>query len=286
MPDYGVVSAEHDAVRLMALAEARGVRCADLFSAFASRGETLYFAHDSHWNSRGAALAADVILGEFGRESDLFGGDFSQSERHDGDLFEMLYPAFRDSEENPVYGGALDFSCEGNVRPDSITINAAGGGSGSLLAFRDSFGNLLYPYLAADFASSRFSRATAYDLTLIDGLGADCVLIELVERNLDHLVRNIPVMPAPEREAPLTDGEGADARLTLDGGVSDGLGLIGGTLGLEPDLDSPVYIISGGHCREAFLLEENGFAAYIPEGEDIEAVILISGGKWLRCTVK
>ena len=58
MPSCGEKAAEHAAERLLRLLEAEGVPCADLFSAFRAQPETLYFAHDSHWNSRGAALAA------------------------------------------------------------------------------------------------------------------------------------------------------------------------------------------------------------------------------------
>jgi hypothetical protein len=54
MPDYGVVSAEHDAQKLLSRLENTPV--IDLFSAFSSHDEILYFKTDSHWNSKGAAL--------------------------------------------------------------------------------------------------------------------------------------------------------------------------------------------------------------------------------------
>ena len=50
------------------------------------------------------------------------------------------------------------------TNPDSITLNTVGGGEENLLAFRDSFGILLYPYLADSYANARFSRANAYTL--------------------------------------------------------------------------------------------------------------------------
>ena len=85
MPGYRA-AVTHDIHRLIPLLEAAGVPYADLYSAFAQQPETLYFAHDSHWNSRGAALAADVINAAFGRGSDYFSRPFDGEEAHRGDL--------------------------------------------------------------------------------------------------------------------------------------------------------------------------------------------------------
>lgn len=281
MPSFGAVSPLHDARRLFAYLDGSGVAYVDLFEIFSRQEDTLYFAHDSHWNARGAALAADSINASFGRESAYFPDAFSESQPHSGDLFEMLYPSATDDETDPVYGGSLSFSHESeNVRPDSITIDTFGDGSGSLLSFRDSFGNNLYPYLADSFASARFSRATAYDLTQISALSADYVLIELVERNLDYLLRYIPVMPAPAREA----GAGAPVcgsiALQADRASRspEGCLLIKGTLPASADAGTRVYILAGGSAYEAFVLTGGGFAAYIPEDCVPEAVSLSSGG--------
>ena len=47
--------------RLHGLLDQLKVAYVDLFAAFSQVDETLYFAHDSHWNSKGAALGADLI---------------------------------------------------------------------------------------------------------------------------------------------------------------------------------------------------------------------------------
>ncbi len=265
MPNMGAVADTRDADRLYTLCDELNIDYLDLFDAFEAREETLYFAHDSHWNSRGAALAADAILHELGRESDYFAGDFSASQPHTGDLFEMLYPAGADSETDPVYSPAIVLDYKGaSVRPDSININAFGSGEGSLLAYRDSFGNNLYPYLADSFAEARFSRATAYDLTE----PADCVLIELVERNIPYLTYNIPVMPAPERDVPA--GEVKKVELELgSGNKPEGCALAFGTL---DEMARVVYIICGDSAYEAFLLTDGSFAAYIPAGVEPDGV--------------
>lgn len=49
-----------------------GVTYLDLFSLLGGQEETLYFRGDSHWNGRGAALAADSILEALGRPSPGF----------------------------------------------------------------------------------------------------------------------------------------------------------------------------------------------------------------------
>ena len=87
MPSFGAKAEVHSAERLLRLLEASGVHTADLFSAFRGQKDILYFAHDSHWTSRGAALAADEINRALGRQSAYFAADFTESVPHTGDLF-------------------------------------------------------------------------------------------------------------------------------------------------------------------------------------------------------
>ena len=274
MPAYRAAE-EHDIHRLFPLLAKLGVPCADLYAAFEARSETLYFAHDSHWNSKGAALAADVINAAFGRESAYFAAPFEERTAHAGDLYEMLYPAGSDPETDPVCGLALDYVRQGSdTRPDSITINTTGGGKGTLLAFRDSFGNSLYPYLADSFASARFSRMTAYDLLLAEELDADCVLVELVERNLVYLIQNIPVMPAPERPLPDRAAHAGSLTLSLDAGGRAPAGCVLLRGALQEGEAQRVYLAGGGKCWEAFLLEDGIFAAYVPADAAPETVYI------------
>lgn len=265
----------HDGEKLLNLPALGQTPHADLFSAFREQEETLYYAHDSHWTPKGAALAADTVNAALGRESAYYSGDFSARARHDGDLYGMLYPAAEDPEQGPVYGGTFRYEREGtDTRPDSITINTRGEGSGALLAYRDSFGNDLYPYLADSFASARFSRSTAYDLTLAESLEADVLLIELVERNLRYLLTYTPKMPAPLREqaVPEVTLPAADLRVGRPGELA-GYRLVSGSLETGADR---VYLVCAGGCYEAFLTE-GGFAAWLPEGETPERVLTLRG---------
>lgn len=264
MPALGAAAQTRNVERLFALLDRMNVSYLDLYAAFDAQEETLYFAHDSHWNEKGAALAADAINAALGRESAYYAGDFSGRAPHSGDLFEMLYPAFPDDETAPVYGGELNFTYAGSAtRPDSVTLRTESGGNGTLLCFRDSFGNLLYPYLADSFAAARFSRATSYDLTA----EAENVVIELVERNLRYLIANAPVMPAPRRQVTLPGESGTVRDVSTETmGNLEGMIRLRGTLPETPDTGSPVYVCCGGQVYEAFCMEDNGFAAIVPDG--------------------
>ena len=280
MPDYGAAAETHDAQRLYTLLEAQGVSYADLFLAFGARDEVLYFAHDSHWNSRGAALAVDVLNGAFGRESSYFSQRFTTGNAHQGDLFEMLYPAAADRETDLIPENAPRYVREGKeTRPDSITIRTDGEGSGSLLCFRDSFGNLLYPYLADSFDRALFSRAAAYDLRQIDATEADFVLVELVERNLRDLTTEVPVMPAPARRLALPEGSTGAVALAREtpARAPEGCVLLRGEYPAARDAASPVYVLCADGAYEAFTLAD-GFAAYLPaDAEPVGIACLVNG---------
>lgn len=261
MPDYGTVSQKTNAQALHGKLDEMGVACIDLFAVFGGQEEVLYFAHDSHWNSKGAALGADSINAAFGVQSSYYSGDFSQTEYHLGDLYEMLYPSFQDTEENPVYGGALDFTFTSKAtKADSITLKTASGKPGSLLCYRDSFGNLLYPYLADSYGTCTFSRSVSYDLTQ----EGETVLIELVERNIPYLYTYLPVMPAPVREISLPEASGTVALDTKESKTAGSLLQVKGTLGVAPDAESAVYVLCDGVVYEAFCLAGDGFGAYVP----------------------
>ena len=282
MPFAGTPAGTHDLDRLYALLDGMGVRTVDIAARFREESEVLYYAHDSHWTGRGAALGADLINEAFGRESDYFSGDFTRSQSHTGDLYEMLYPAGSDTELDFTYGDGLNFDYAKNsgTRPDSITIRTSGSGEGSLAAYRDSFGNSLYPYLADSFGKAYFSRSAVYDLTVIAGEEADAVLIELVERNLPYLVQNVPVFPAPVRENAFPGLEG-----TIEISVSDGSKAMEGyvlvTGKAEADAESPVYLVADGCAYQCTLTENDGFAAYVPADAAISGVAYAVDGSYV-----
>ena len=282
MPNLTLPSARkpRDAKRLAEELERQGVDYLDCFALFRGQEETLYFKTDSHWNGKGAALAADAVNRALGRSSGYFDGPFTREEVHKGDLYDMLYPAGEGLEADPVYSGELTIEYDVPIRSaENLTIMTHGGGEGSLVMFRDSFGNNLYPYLADSFGAALFSRSMPYRLNLAAQREADYVAAELVERNLRYLIQNVPVMPAPQRELPegfpdtfcvWTDGiaftvEAPDALpgyvLVTDPQIAEDLILPA----VAPDSQMLVPA-SDGCYYEAFLLENGGVGLYLPEG--------------------
>lgn len=277
MPDYGVTAKTTNAKQIHRLLDQLGVTYVDLFTAFGEVDEPLYFSHDSHWNSRGAALGADLINRSFGIETTYFDADFSTHAAHDGDLYAMVFPGAQDPETDPVYGGQLNYTFTSKAtQPDAITLNTEGTGTGTLMCYRDSFGMLLFPYLADSYAAAKFSRVVNYDLTGSE----DYVAIELVERNLQYLIQNVPVMPSPVRnmELPATISGSAEITRTENARAGNGCAQFEGTLPAKPDADSCVYVVCDGTVYEAFCLENDGFAVNVPEEAVPEYVIYSIGG--------
>ena len=107
----------------------------------------------------------------------------------------MVYPTGTRTEEDAAYDREFAFSYARPIRSaeDQFIQTENPDRSGNLLMFRDSFGNLLHPYLADAYGQAAFSRAMPYTMSLLDQTGADTVLIEIVERNLDWWATQAPI---------------------------------------------------------------------------------------------
>ncbi len=275
MPAYPRASSPTNAESLAALLADMGVNYVNLFKAFRGQSETLYFPTDSHWNGKGAALAADSLLAALGRDGAFFSGPFAAGE-HRGDLYEMLCPAGRDLDADQVYAPGFGFTAD-TANANSITIRTQGGGEGALLMYRDSFGRNLYPFMAQAFSEAVFSRKTDFDPSpMADG---GVMIVELVERNLRYLNTYPPTLPAAERDAALIEGAvpagriQAERRAAADGSVS----LRGTFTDVLPDDDSPVWILADGAVYEAVPLPD-GFSVTMPEGFSTLSAVFFSGG--------
>lgn len=281
MPDYPRGDGPSNAQALGALLGDMGVNYLDLFALFEGQAEELYFPTDSHWNGKGAALAADAILAALGRESGYFAGEFAPS-THTGDLYEMLYPAGNATDPDYSYSPGFTFTA-GSQNPDNITITTeSAGGRGDLLLYRDSFGRNLYPYAAEAYARATFSRKPNYEPDLMPE-GGDLV-IELVERNLRYLNTYVPVLPAPARDGSLIReavpvSQAAAVTAAADGTPEGYISLTGDYGGLVPDVDTPVYVAVGEALYEAFPGPE-GFRLALPEDAVLGdlRVIFAAGG--------
>ena len=265
---------QDDIDRLVPFLAEEGVPYIDLFTTFRQEEEILYYKQDSHWNTLGAALAHDAILAVIGKEERFFDGRRKSGEGHLGDLYEMLYPAGQSLEKEEVLVRPFTFSYVRQPRSaeDQRIETENPAQEGRLLMFRDSFGNALYSFLAESYGSALFSRAMPYTISLLDETGADTVLIEIVERNLDWLATEAPVMPAPRRSLIGTPsrGEAAAAFTIVEDKALEGYLRLEGRLVGPLDPSSPIYLRLGQELYEAspvgdWALEGVPFVLYIKE---------------------
>ena len=119
------------------------------------------------------------------------------------------------------------------------TINP--NGQGTLLMFRDSFGNSMLPILANEFEHGYFSRLVPYNLGNLDQYHPEYVIVERVERRLSFFAEQPPVMEGPVRVPENLTAAATDTTVSLkeDGSwyVIEGK--------LDPDfteLDSRIYV--------------------------------------------
>lgn len=180
-----------------------GVSNIDITELFESRDEVLYLSRDSHWTNEGALLAYNAAADKLGIEHDDFSScSFTRENVWHADLDEMLYPSFERLSEQTVYD--IDFTFDyagGFTGEDDLLIKTANADAagGNLLMYRDSFGRAFYPYAAQNANRAYFSRETPYNTSYADDINADCVILEIVERNLPNLTASAPLMNAPSR---------------------------------------------------------------------------------------
>ena len=268
------------------------VAYADLYQALMEENEVLYYARDSHWNNKGAALAADVLMDALGKDHDSYEGE-SYTVRRDytGDLDTMLYPLASTADDEIYYDKETTYATveeiQSNFDPRITTVNPVK--EGSLVMYRDSFGNALLPYMADAYANAYFSRGIPYQLMDVETHSADTVIIERAERFLPEMSQFPPVLTA--KEISLTENEelqGSDGAVDvkikpqgmtaqLSGRIKEGL----------LDTDSRIYLKVNGSVYEAFPmdvkveenLDDNGFCLYLPselvaaDGNDVEILI-------------
>lgn len=216
------ISEKSDLERLTPYLEAEGVNYVDMYELFKNESDVLYYKKDSHWNNKGAVLAYNALLDAAGWEHETY-DDVEPETVSDyyGDLNKMLYSDFAEPETDYKYRETFPYATinpESTVEDDIVeTINPSA--EGSLLIYRDSFGNSLLPYLASEFESGYFSKVVPFKVTEdIDNTDADVVIAEKVERHLPTLAQVVPKMEAPAVYK--TAGEGAIS-FGLDGYLID-----------------------------------------------------------------
>ena len=205
--------------RLRPLLRESGVRYLNLYKLFNDLGEVMYLKGDSHWNNAGAGLVTGEIMTALQHKRTSYDDGRSETRKDfKGDLYNMLYPSGNITDEQ-VYYDRMDPSVY-NERVEVRTIDdmtgemkgvdpaddpdwpksseietlSFGDAEGSLLMIRDSFGNSLTPFMAEEFSRALFLNGTPYEIGRAVDEGYDTVVFETVERNLDRLINDAPVI--------------------------------------------------------------------------------------------
>ncbi len=193
-----------NAERLAAELAKKGVNYLNLFSLFENEDETLYLKNDSHWSNKGAVLVANSVFENIGREDALYDPNAYQMRDYPaGDLYQMLCPDgdLTEPNQNYDYDGELftyEYAREGAGVEDAVINTACEEGTGSLVMYRDSFGNSLLPFFAGRYSQAAFYKTQPYNIELHSLAAApDTVMVEKVERSLDELQLLPPILTAP-----------------------------------------------------------------------------------------
>lgn len=220
-----------------------GVSYADLFSAFWQTDEVLYLKRDSHWNAKGALLAYNTMFDALSMEHETYEAAEAVREKKEiGDLNRMLYPLAAEPEWNYYYQNESHW----NYISEPQDVEAAWiqtectEGEGSLLMFRDSFGNTLLPLMAERFEKSAFSKGTPYLIgRYMQECAPDLVLAEKVERNLDEFMTMPPVMQGPAADLDTSAG-------AIFGSGEADAGRIASDIRLDMAMEDADYVVLSG----------------------------------------
>ena len=296
MPYYDslIVDPMHSMDALAPLLREQGLRYADLAELFRAEDETLYLKRDSHWNNRGALLAYDRMMDTLGLpHEDYQDAAATRGFDQQGDLSRMLYTLYGEPGPDYHYEGLQPYArLDSGEAPDDPWIETEGAeGRGTLLMFRDSFGNTLLPFFAGAFEHAWFTREAPYGLeSLMAAHQPDVVILEKVERNLRDFIREPPIFSALE-EKPVRNAADSPAACSVrrETSVNDpGYVILRGELAPEAlGVRSDILVEVNGRVYQAFHIDENGFLLYprreLLSGSSAALRVLTRDGGELRC---
>ena len=228
-------------------------------------GYRLYHKLDSHWNSLGAAIAYESIMAETGIDYLKFTSQNMKIEPSNiTDLHNMLFADKKALDEDVVFENDMEFYPISNFRsPEDLVIETENENrTGSVLMFRDSFGNSLYKFFAENFGYGQFMRELPYNLTRAEE--KDLVVIEIVERNIKNLLVYLPIAQAPEANVSATKETDFIPKAQII--KKSGFNLITIDCAEIPEDTIDIYVEVDGVTYEAYPSAETGVAClYLKE---------------------
>lgn len=191
------ISEESNMSRLNIWLEKLDINYLDLFERFRDQDETLYFKRDSHWNNKGALMVYNGMMDSLQLFHDSY-EDVSEIQRENyiGDLNSMIYPLNAVPENDYYYDivQQYEYITPTESVEEAWIQTANQQAEGSLLMYRDSFGNSLLPFAANVFGTAWFSKMVPYNLQMhLEQYQPETVVIEKVERNLDEFACQPPI---------------------------------------------------------------------------------------------
>ncbi len=175
----------------------------DLVKVFKNNDEVLYHKLDSHWNNKGAVLANNTILDYLNKEhNDYSDTAYTIKEDYSGDLYNMVYPTGTKKDKQIYYDYNKEFTIdsENNSFEDNFVKTTNPYKEGTVMVFRDSYGNSWSQFVAQEYNKGYFSRESGYNLSYLDEYNCDTLIIEITERHLSSLQQYPPIISAPVRE--------------------------------------------------------------------------------------
>lgn len=247
-----------------------GVPYVDLYALFRAQEEPLYFKKDSHWDNRGAVLAYRGLMEAMNKPHETYlNVPWTQQDIHTGDLEEMLYPEAIVPETDYIYERKQTFISSVEDYMENWIETENPDKQGTLLMYRDSFGESLTPLLAQEFGKGYFSRLVPYHLTQIEQYRPDFVVIERVERRLSSFAEEAPIMPAPQREnvSALTAKTDSVVKAEQEGSYLSVSGTVASDM-IQDDTRLYLEVINQKGEKKTyqpFILSKNGFQLYLKE---------------------
>ena len=249
MPDYQLVGkGDGNLERIQPMLDEAGIAYVNLLEAFNKEDEVLYYKEDSHWTNKGAVLAyknmMKAIQGKRS-EADRFDAvSYDIVKEHMGDLAEMLYPITGILEDNEIYDYDWQYEYVREVvdNMDNWIETTTPGQDGTLLMYRDSFGESLLPFMAEAFENAYFSRLVPYNMANLNEYKPDVVIVERVERRIAAFAEEPAAMQAPKvKERKIS--EKCETKTTLNTRINGAYRMVTGNVDSEYiQDDSQIYV--------------------------------------------
>ena len=244
--NYVVGSEVNNWSKLKPAMDKLGVKYVDFHEIFSNDDRVMYHKLDTHWNNEGAAFACKKIQEAVGRPvTDYDNINYTRQNTFHGDLYGMLYPKGTVLDENVIYDKpfTFDYISDFESTEDFLIETESKDKDGSILMFRDSYGNALVPFMADEYGKGTFTKAMPFDLNYISEYNADVVMIELTQRHITYLWEYLPKMDAPIREDVPESPEQADMKADVSVEKTDDRLLIYGNVDPEyTDDDSEIIV--------------------------------------------